>query len=104
MRELDVPTCDRMIKVVRKNHGPSAAKTTKSVLSLLLGLAVRHGALDTNPVREVAKISAGRKARQRALSVEGSAALLTKVAADEEPGRWTSPTSSSSSTARDADR
>jgi integrase len=84
MREIDVPTCDRMIKTVRKNHGPSAAKTTKSVLSLLLGMAVRHGALDTNPVRDTAKISAGRKGRPRALGVDDEAALLMKVAADEE--------------------
>lgn len=84
MREVDVPTCDRFIKAVRTNHGPSAAKTAKSVLSLLLGMAVRHGALDTNPVRDVAKISTGKKARPRALTPDEEAVLLTKVAADEE--------------------
>ena len=83
LREIDVPTCDRLIKAVRKNHGPSAAKTTKSVLSLLLGMAVRHGAMQANPVRDTAKISTGRKARPRALSVEEEAAMLVKVAADE---------------------
>ncbi|MFG2002320.1 tyrosine-type recombinase/integrase [Spirillospora sp. NPDC048911] len=83
MRELDVPTCDRFIKAVRKAHGPSAAKTTKSVLSLLLGLAVRHGALDTNPVRETAKISTGRRARPRALTAAEETAMLAKVSGDE---------------------
>jgi integrase len=83
MREVDVPVCDRFVKAVRKNHGPSAAKTAKSVLSLLLGMAVRHGALAANPVRDVAKISAGRKSRPRALTPEDEAAMLVKVAADE---------------------
>lgn len=85
LREMDVPRCDAFIKAVRKNHGPSAAKTAKSVLSLLLGMCVRHGALGdrTNPVRDTAKISTGRKARPRALTVEDEALMLTKVAADE---------------------
>ncbi|WP_190863017.1 site-specific integrase [Actinomadura sp. RB99] len=83
MREIDVPTADKFIKAVRTNHGPSAAKTAKSVLSLLLGMAVRHGALATNPVRDTAKISTGRKSRPRALSPEDEAAMLVKVAADE---------------------
>lgn len=83
MREVDVPRCDAFVKAVRANHGPSAAKTSKSVLSLILGLAVRHGALDTNPVRDVAKISTGRRARPRALSRDDESVMLAKVAGDE---------------------
>src|SRR4051794_19794766 len=84
LREVDVPRADAFIKSVRANLGPSAAKTAKSVLSLLLGMAVRHGALSANPVRDVAKISAGRKSRPRALTPKEEATLLTKVAADEQ--------------------
>jgi hypothetical protein len=58
-READVPAVDRFLKSVRENSGPSKAKTCKTVLSLLLGLAVRHGAIKTNPVRDVAKIKRG---------------------------------------------
>ncbi|WP_243711094.1 hypothetical protein [Actinomadura sp. KC216] len=83
MREIDVPRCDAFVKAVRKNHGPSAAKTTRDVLSLLLGMVVRHGALDTNPVREIAKISTRRKTRPKALSREDEAVMLAKVAGDE---------------------
>ncbi|MEV4001018.1 site-specific integrase [Actinomadura sp. NPDC049753] len=85
IREIDVPRCDAFIKAVRANHGPSAARTAKSVLSLLLGMCVRHGALGdrTNPVRDTAKISTGRKARPRALTVKDETEMLTKVAADE---------------------
>jgi integrase len=86
MREIDVPRCDKFIKAVRKNHGPSAAKTAKTVLSLLLGMAVRHGALDTNPIRDVAKISAGRRARPRALTVEEEIDLLKRVASEAGVG------------------
>ncbi|MFC4049321.1 tyrosine recombinase XerC [Actinomadura syzygii] len=84
MRELTVPKCDRFIKAVRESHGPGAARTTKNVLSLMLAMAVRHGALDTNPVRDVAKVSKGRKAKPRALTVEEQDSLLAKVGADEE--------------------
>ncbi|WP_329251834.1 hypothetical protein OG417_07850 [Actinoallomurus sp. NBC_01490] len=83
LREVDVPRADAFIKSVRKNHGPSAAKSAKSVLSLLLGMAVRHGALSANPMRDVAKISTGRRSRPRALTPEEEAAMLTKVATDE---------------------
>ncbi|TYK53434.1 tyrosine-type recombinase/integrase [Actinomadura decatromicini] len=84
MREIDVPAADRFIKAVRKNNGASAAKTAKGVLSLLLGMAVRHGALGANPVRETAKISTGRPARVRALTPAEETAMLTKVAADQQ--------------------
>lgn len=83
LREVDVPTCDRMIKTVRTHHGPSAARTVKGVLSLILGMAVRHGAMPANPVRDVAKISGGRRSRPQALTREDEAALLVKVAADD---------------------
>lgn len=83
LREIGVPECDRFVKAVRKNHGPSAAKTAKSVLSLVLAMATRHGALDANPVRDVARISTGRKARPRALTRDEEAAMLEKVAGDE---------------------
>jgi integrase len=37
---------------LRSDHGPAAAKSTRNVLSGMLGLAVRHGLLAANPVRE----------------------------------------------------
>jgi hypothetical protein len=52
LREVTVPALDRLLTSVHSAHGPAAAKTTRSVLSGILGLAVRHGLLATNPVRE----------------------------------------------------
>ncbi|MCQ1951577.1 site-specific integrase [Arthrobacter sp. zg-Y859] len=50
----------RQVKMVRTNGrpmtvqrgGPHAAKACRVVLSLMFGMAVRHDAIDTNPVRE----------------------------------------------------
>lgn len=83
IRECDVPATDRFLKAVREHQGSSAAKTAKTVTSLLLQLAVRHGALPSNPVREVARISRGsRKARPKALTHEEEMQLLDGLASD----------------------
>jgi integrase len=82
IKELTVPTADRFIKLVSERSGPATAKSARSVLSGILGLAVRHGALTHNPVREVARISRPRK-DVRALTREESAALRAKLRADE---------------------
>lgn len=81
-REAGVPACDRFIKAVRESNGPSKAKSCKTVLSLIMQLAVRHGAVQTNPVRDVAKIPRGHRRKARALTVEQQAALLVNVLAD----------------------
>jgi len=52
LREITVPAIDRLLASVHADHGPGAAKSTRSVLSGILGLAVRHGLLTTNPVRD----------------------------------------------------
>src|SRR3954464_5623734 len=54
LREVTVPAVDRLLATVSSSHGAAAAKPTRSVLSGMLGLAVRHGLLATNPVREAA--------------------------------------------------
>ena len=52
LREVTVPALDRLLASVHSAHGPAAAKFTRNVLSGILGLAVRHGLLVTDPVRE----------------------------------------------------
>src|SRR5918995_3264675 len=51
VRELSVGVVDRHLATVRAKHGPSLAKTTRSVLSGLCALACRYDALATNPCR-----------------------------------------------------
>jgi integrase len=81
LRELTVPAVDRFLRVNRKAHGAVTAKSARSVLSNMVGLAIRHGALTTNPTRDVARISVPKKAA-RALTVVETKELLANIAAD----------------------
>jgi hypothetical protein len=57
IKEITVPVTDRFIKLTIQRSGPGLAKTVRTVLSGMLGLAVRHGALSHNPIRDVARIT-----------------------------------------------
>lgn len=85
IREARVPRCDAFLKSVRQNSGQGKAKSCKTVLSLLMAVAVRHGVIDTNPVREVAKIPRGHT-KPKALTVDEESTVLTKVGNDEQAG------------------
>jgi integrase len=81
--EITVAAVDRLLTTVSADHGPAAAKSTRSVLSGILGLAVRHGLLSTNPVRDAPARRTGRSPRRpRALSVDDVDLLRTRLAAD----------------------
>ncbi len=88
LREVTVPAIDRLLATVNGNHGAAAAKSTRSVLSGILGLAVRHGLLPTNPVREAAIRRGSRTSRgPRALTVEETRQLRARLAADPDAVR-----------------
>ena len=61
LRELGVPAVDRLLRVVREKHGATTAKGARSVMSGMVGMAMRHGAMTTNPTRDVAPISVQKK-------------------------------------------
>jgi integrase len=82
LREITVPVIDRFIKITSSRSRPGTAKTARSVLSGMLGLAVRHGALTTNPVRDIARISRPRK-HVRALTKDEVAKLRAALHADD---------------------
>jgi hypothetical protein len=87
MYEVSTPLCDALCRRVRDQSSASSAKTVRSILSGICGLAVRHGALEVNPVREVARLES-RKAKNkptgsRALTAEEVLDLLGKLDADE---------------------
>jgi integrase len=84
LREVTVPALDRLLTSVHSAHGPAAAKTTRSVLSGILGLAVRHGLLATNPVRETPARRGPRDSRRRprALTIEETHQLRVRLADD----------------------
>lgn len=68
---------------MRTRHGPGAAKTARTVLSGVFGLAVRRGAVPTNPVRDIDRIKRPRRRNPaRALMPAELTDLLAKVHAD----------------------
>ena len=88
VREVTTPVCDRLCRQVRDQHSASSAKTVRAILSGICGLAVRHGALEINPVREVTRLE-DRKARTRrtqprALSAAQVLDLLGKLDVDQQ--------------------
>lgn len=61
LREVGTPAVDRALTRVVDAAGSGAARTTRSVLSGMFGLAARHGAISSNPVRETSTITTRRK-------------------------------------------
>ncbi len=82
LREVTVPRLDAYLAALRRTKGTATAKTCRAVVSGVLGLAVRHGALNGNPVRDVGRIEGGRGKAPRALTVAERAGWLAKLEAD----------------------
>ena len=80
--ELTVPAVDRFLRAVRANHGAATAKGCRTVLSGMVGLALRHGAITSNPVAHASPIRGGERKPVRALTREEQAELLNRIAAD----------------------
>lgn len=69
LREVTVGLVDRHLAAVKLKHGNAVAKTTRTVLSGICGLACRHDAMATNPCRDVSRISTKPKKSPRALEL-----------------------------------
>ena len=92
LREVTVPAIDRLLASVDADHGPGATKSTRSALSGILGLAVRHGLQTTNPVRDATVRRTVRTARgPQALTVEEAHPLQARLAADATAARQDLP-------------
>lgn len=57
LREVTVSRVDRFLAAIANQHGSGSAKRTKTVMNGVLGLATRHDAIRTNPVRDAAASS-----------------------------------------------
>jgi integrase len=82
MQELTVARLGRLLRTTQVQQSTSTAKTVRTVLSGVCALAVRHGALKSNPVRDVANLE-GRKVSSRSLTMAELVDLLTKL--DNDP-------------------
>jgi integrase len=65
IREASVGRLDKFLRNIAKDH-PSAAKLAKVVLGQLFALAVRHGAIPTNPIRDTGRL---RKPRRKVVAL-----------------------------------
>lgn len=87
LRDLRVSRVDVVIRELRERSGPGTAKHAKVILSGILGLAVRHDALDANPVRELTPARTKRKPKALVLTEESWSGLRAHLATSEEAGR-----------------
>lgn len=71
---------------VTRIGGPGAAKSCRTVLALMLSMAVRYDAIPANPVRETTT-PAGPRTPARALTVEGFRQLRANVVSWQDAGR-----------------
>ena len=91
LREVKVAGIERWLKGVGRASGAHAMKTARSVLSGVLGLAVKHDAIPHNPVRDVGHVSVPAKESKRDASrdfrPEERATLLAFADADDTARR-----------------
>jgi integrase len=77
--EFSPPLIDRFLKGVSSRTGAPTAKTCRSVVSGVLGLAVRYGALPSNPVRDADRLGGRPRREPRALTVDERVRLFTAL-------------------------
>lgn len=69
--EITVSLASRVLRTVHDVSGPGSAKHAKVVLGGIMGIYVRHDAVETNPIREVVlPKSGGKKPRKERLVLE----------------------------------
>ncbi len=85
--EATTPLVDKVVGAIKADVSPATAKSCRSVISGVMGLAVRYGAITHNPVREVERIESRPRREPRALTVAERVQLLHQLQADEKAGR-----------------
>lgn len=81
--EISVPVLDRFLRGLSSSAGTATAKTARSVVSGVLGLAVRYGAIIHDPVRDASRLEGQAKREPRALTLEERKALLDALSKDK---------------------
>jgi integrase len=79
--EITTPMLDRVITAIKIQTSGASAKTSRSIISGVLGLAVRFGALTANPVREVDRLELRHK-EARALTEDERKTWFAQLDAD----------------------
>jgi integrase len=87
LREVTVPRLDRFVQTLQLHSGTATAKIARTVISAVLGLAVRHGAITTNPARDIGRIASTRRRQPRALTVDERQRWIARLHADRDAVR-----------------
>lgn len=77
--EATTPLVDKVIAAIKADVSVATAKSCRSVISGVMGLAVRYGAVMANPVREVERIESRPAKEPRALSAVERVQLLEQL-------------------------
>lgn len=83
LREITTPRLDAFLVGFRSDHGRDLTKTVRTVLNGIIGCAIRNGALDRNPMRDVSRIPGGQPKLPRALTPAERDEWIAKMEADE---------------------
>jgi integrase len=83
LREVTTPLVDRYVTDIHEQVGPATGRTCRSIVSGVMGLAVRHGAVVANPTRELERLSTQPKRAPRALTDAERARWFDALASDE---------------------
>ncbi len=70
LREISTPLLDRVLRAIKEDVSTATARTCRSVISGILGVAVRHGAIATNPIRDIERLEGRSNRLPRALDAD----------------------------------
>lgn len=85
--EATTPLVDKVVGAIKADVSAATARSCRSVISGVLGLAVRYGAISHNPVRDVERIEARPRKAPRALTPAERVELLTHLNTDDKARR-----------------
>lgn len=85
--EVTVPRLEHFVQSIQLRQGTATAKVARTVMSGVLGLAVRQGAIFANPVRDLGRIVAPRRRPPRALSPDERRAWIGRLRDDPDSVR-----------------
>jgi integrase len=82
--EVTVPVLDRFVEKLTVESGVATAKSCRSIVSGIMGVAVRHGAVSSNPARDIEPIEYMSKKQPRALTLAECGRWFAQLDADED--------------------
>jgi integrase len=85
--EATTPLVDKVVGAIKADVSAATARSCRSVISGILGLAVRYGAITHNPVRDVERIESRPRKAPRALTPTERVELLTQLQEDNKARR-----------------